>query len=120
MQTARRPLRRAYLVLALISFVAFPVFAAERSRIKAEDYQIDAEIFPQTHQLTARAHVKFTVLADTNFGSFELNNGLRVTKVLDSSGKPLSAERISQDNVVRVAFPNGLAKGSTGTLTFDY
>lgn len=120
MQIARRPLRRAYFLLGFIFLVALPAFAAEKSRIKAEDYQIDVEIFPQTHQLTARARVKFTATADTNFGSFELNNGLRVTKVLDANGKPLSAERISQDNLVRVAFPNSLTQGTTGTLTFDY
>ncbi|HKD13879.1 MAG TPA: M1 family aminopeptidase [Candidatus Angelobacter sp.] len=120
MQTARRPLRRASLFFVLICSLTFPVLGAEKSRVKAEDYQIDAEIYPQTHQLTARARVKFTALNDTNFGSFELNNALRVTKVLDASGKALTAERISQDNAVRVAFPNGLSKGATGTLTFEY
>src|SRR5690349_22733443 len=105
MQIARRPLRRAYLVLGLILSLALPVLGAEKSRVKAEDYVIDAEIFPQTHQLSAHARVKFTALDDTNFGSFELNNGLRVSKILDANGKPMTAERISQDNAVRVAFP---------------
>jgi len=120
MHIARRPLRRAYLLLGLALSLALPALGAEKSRVKAVDYQIDAEIFPQTHQLVAHAKVKFTALSDTNFGSFELNNALRVTKVLDANGKPLSAERISQDNVIRVSFPAGMAKGDTGTLTFEY
>lgn len=120
MHIARRPLRRAYLLLGLALLLTLPVLGAEKSRVKADDYQIDAEIFPQTHQLVGHARVKFTALSDTNFASFELNNSLRVTKVLDANGKPLSAERISQDNVVRVSFPSGLTKGATGTLTFDY
>ena len=120
MHIARRPLRRAYLLLGLALSLALPALGAEKSRVKAVDYQIDAEIFPQTHQLVSHAKVKFTALSDTNFGSFELNNALRVTKVLDANGKPLSAERISQDNVIRVSFPAGMAKGDTGTLTFEY
>ena len=120
MQIARRPLRRAYLLLGLMFSLLLPAMGAERSRVKAEDYLIDAEIFPQNHQLSARARVKFTALDDTQFGSFELNNALRVTKVLDANGKPLSAERISQDNVIRVAFPNGLTKNQSGTITFEY
>ena len=120
MHIARPPLRRAYLLLGLALSLTLSALGAEKSRVKAEDYQIDAEIFPQTHQIVAHARVKFTAINDTNFGSFELNNALRVTKVLDANGKPLSAERISQDNVIRVSFPAGMTKGSTGTLTFDY
>jgi aminopeptidase N len=123
MHSARRPLRRACLVFtSILVFLScvLPVLGAERSRVKAQDYLIDVEIFPQTHQLAARARVKFLALDDVNFASFELNNALRVTKVSDANGKPLSAERISQDNVIRVAFPNGLRKGSTNTITFDY
>ena len=120
MQIARRPLRRAYLFLGLILSFALPLLGAEKSRVKAEDYVIDLEIFPQTHLLSAHAKVKFTALDDTNFGSFELNNALRVSKILDANGKAVTAERISQDNVVRVAFPNGLKKGASSTLTFDY
>src|SRR3954465_3072776 len=120
MQIARRPLRRALLFVGLIASLCLPALAAERSRIKAEDYVIDAEIVPKTHRLTARAKVKFTALEDVNFASFDLHNGLRVTKVLDEKGKPLTAERVTQDNTVRITFPTTMLKGSTATLTFDY
>jgi len=120
MQIARRPLRRACLYFGLLFSLVLSGLGAEKSRVKAEDYVIDAEIVPRTHHLTARAKVKFTALDDTNFGTFELNNGLRVTRVADGNGRALTAERISQDNAVRVAFPNGMAKGSAITLTFEY
>ncbi|HWZ44773.1 MAG TPA: M1 family aminopeptidase [Candidatus Saccharimonadales bacterium] len=81
---------------------------------------IDAEITPKTHRLTARARVKFTALDDTNFGTFELNNALRPTRILDASGHTLSGERISTENAVRINFPNGLVKGSSNVITFEY
>ena len=89
-------------------------------RLRVDDYQIDAELSPHSHKLTARAKVKFTALEDLNVASFELNNGLRVTKVTDAAGKPLSVERITQDSTVRVALPAGLPKDTSTTLTFEY
>src|SRR2546421_2353538 len=120
MRTARPPVGRAYLFFILVLASALPALGAEKSRIKAQDYVIDAEIIPKTHHLTAHAKVKFTALDDVNFATFELNNALRPTRVLDEKGKVLTAERISQDNAVRVVFPAGLTKGSSTTLTFDY
>ena len=120
MQHARRPLRRATFIFALIVSLLTPVLAAEKPRVKAEDYVIDVELVPRTHHLIGKAKVKFVALEDTNFASFELNNGLRVSKIFDERGKSLTGERISQDNAIRVAFPNGLTKGATTTLTFDY
>jgi hypothetical protein len=119
MQTARRPLRRAWLLFGLIVSLLAPALG-QKSRVKAEDYVIDAEIAPKTHRLTARAKVKITARDDINFASFELHNGLHVTKVLDANGRPLTAERVSQENAIRVTFPTALAKGATTTLTFDY
>lgn len=118
----RRP-RRALstpIAVLLLLFVALPGWAAEKQRLRVDDYQIDAELTPHTHRIAARARVKFTALEDLNVASFELNNAMRVNKVLDAAGKPLSAERVTQDFTVRVQLPNGLAKDRSTTLTFDY
>jgi aminopeptidase N len=118
----RRP-RRALttsFALLLLFFIALPGWAAEKQRLRVDDYQIDAELTPHTHRIAARAKVKFTALEDLNVASFELNNAMRVNKVLDAAGKPLSAERVTQDFTVRVQLPNGLPKDSSTTLTFDY
>ena len=118
----RRP-RRALstpIAVLLLLFVALPGWAAEKQRLRVDDYQIDAELTPHTHRIAARAKVKFTALEDLNVASFELNNAMRVNKVLDAAGKPLSAERVTQDFTVRVQLPNGLPKDSSTTLTFDY
>jgi hypothetical protein len=120
MQIARRSLRRAGLTLALIVSLLAPALAAERARVKAEDYVIDAEIVPKTHRLLARAKVKITALDDTSFATFELSNALRPTRIVDGNGKPLTSERISADSSLRVSFPAPLTKGTSTTLTFEY
>src|SRR5271154_2304834 len=117
--------RRALSVLTrsltvLLLLLAAPSWAAEKARLRVDDYQIELELTPHLHQMTARAKVKFTALQDVSVAVFELNNDLRVTKVLDEKGQPLSAERVTQDSTVRVPLPAGLAKDASTTLTFEY
>jgi len=119
------PFRRAKGVLAgslflVLFFLTLPARAAEKARLRVDDYQIEAELSPHLHQMTARAKVKFTALQDLNVAIFELNNAFRVTRVLDANNKPLSAERLTQDFTVRVPLTGGLTKDSSTTLTFEY
>src|SRR5580704_11577552 len=119
-------LRRAQSVLSassallLLIFIAIPSWAAEKAHLRVDDYQIEAELTPHLHQISARAKVKFTALQDMNTAIFELHNGMRVTRVLDENNQPLSAERVTQDSTIRVALPAGLAKDASTTLTFEY
>ncbi len=64
--------------------------------------------------------MKFTALETLNIATFELHNALRVTKVTDDAGKPVSAERGVQDSSVRVQLSKELAKDESTTLTFEY
>ncbi|MBI3646740.1 MAG: peptidase M1 [Acidobacteriales bacterium] len=109
-----------YLALFLSFVAAQPVLAAEKPRLRVDDYQIDAELLPQTHKLTARATVKITALEDVSVAAFQLNNALRITKLVDANNKPLNPERNTQDSSVRFALTSGLAKNASTTLTFDY
>src|SRR4051794_16949204 len=122
MQVQPRRQRRAFVSLTIVLLFLMPVpsWAAEKMRLRVDDYQIDAELNPHSHKLTARSKVRFTALEDLNVATFELNNGLRVTKVLDAAGKSLNAERITQDSTVRVALPAGLTKDASSFLTFEY
>jgi len=106
--------------LLVLIFISIPSWAAEKARLRVDDYQIEAELTPHLHQISARAKVKFTALQDLNTAIFELHNGLRVTKVLDDQNQPLSAERVTQDSTVRVPLPAGLTKNDSTTLTFEY
>src|SRR6202167_6378447 len=104
----------------LLLFCCSPSWAAEKTRLRVDDYQIDAELIPHTHKLTARAKVKFTALETLNIATFELHNALRVTRVTDDAGKPVSAERGVQDSSVRVQLSKELAKDESTSLTFEY
>jgi aminopeptidase N len=108
------------LTLCLLVLLAQPSWAAEKARLRVDDYQIEATLEPHLHQITARAKVKFTAQQDLSVAVFDLHNDLRVTKVLDEKNQPLSAERVTQDSTVRVPLPNGLAKDASTTLTFEY
>jgi hypothetical protein len=108
------------LTLSLVVLLALPSWAAEKARLRVDDYQIEAELDPHLHQITARAKVKFTALQNLSVAVFELHNDLRVTKVVDEKNQPLSAERVTQDSTVRVPLPAGLSKDASTTLTFEY
>jgi aminopeptidase N len=113
---------------ALCSAIAFflclaisrPSLAAEKTRLRADDYQIDVELLPQSHKLSAHVVVKVTALEDISIATFQLNNDLRITKLTDAANKPLSPERNTQDSTVRFALNSGLAKNASTTFTFDY
>src|SRR6202521_4096085 len=108
-----------FLVLLLL-LVSLPAWAADKMRLRVDDYQIDADITPHAHKLSARAKVKFTALEDLTVATFELHNDLRVTKVTDETGKPLTAERGTQDSTIRVQLPTTMPKEYSTTLTFEY
>src|SRR5271154_6862972 len=114
--------RRALTIFltSLFLLVSLPAWAAEKTRLRVDDYQIDAELTPHSHKIAARAKVKFTALEDITAATFELHNGLRVTKVTDDAGKTLTNERITQDFTVRVLLSKPLSKDSSASITFKY
>jgi len=121
-----RPARRALgltlvFLLSLFTLLANrPALAAEKTRLRADDYQIDVELLPQTHKLTARATVKVTALENLNVATFQLNNALRITKLTDANNKPLTPERNTQESTVRFALNSDITKNTSTTFTFEY
>jgi len=111
---------RVHVLVLFVFILASTCFAAEKPRIQINDVAVSAVITPQTHQMKAQARVRFTALDDITIAVFELHNGLRPTRVLDSNGQPLSAERVSQDSTVRIALGSGMSKGASDTLYFEY
>ncbi len=120
MSLAPRLFGRAPILACSLLLLGISSFAAEKQRIRVDDYEITAELLPKAHKLTARAQVRFTALDDISVATFELHNALRVTKVEDAEAHPLTAERVTQDSTVRVPLSSGVAKGATATLIFSY
>src|SRR5215471_6306391 len=119
--SGRKPKTVVPILGILLLLASIPGWAApEKMRLRVNNYQIDAELSPHAHKITAKAKVEFTALEDLSYATFELHNGLRLTKVTDGAGKTLNAERVTQDSTVRVNLPTGLTKDTSSTLTFEY
>ena len=73
--------------VALASLAALsPAVAQERKpRIDVQHYSIEAEVDPRAQTLNATAQVRFVPLENTSTVSFELNNALNVSKVVDGA-----------------------------------
>src|SRR5207244_3922990 len=92
-----------------------------RSRIDVDRYVINAEVSPRTQSLTGVVAVQFVPLDDNiSSASFELNNALNVSKVIDERGRQIPASRSQQDFTVRLSFEEPLPKGKPATVTFYY
>ncbi len=92
-----------------------------KSRIHLDSYVIDVDINQHTQSLAAKAAVKFTPLDDNeNSVSFELNNALNVSKVLDEQNREVPVSRTQQDFSVHVNFNEYLQKSKPTTVTVFY
>src|ERR1051326_4143123 len=115
--------RNCRIVLAALAAAGLVMAQDRRAapRIDVQEYAIDAEISPNTGTLEAKTAVRF-VPADDNITSatFELNNALNVSRVVDEQGKQISASRNQQDFSVRLNFDAPLPKGKPVTITFFY
>lgn len=116
-----RRLGAAFGVIALLGATATSAMA-QRSRPQMDitGYVIHAEIDPTFSKLTATADVTFTALDDLTTATFELNNGLNITKLTDATGAALNSERLTTNSTVRVTLETPVAKGSSTTFHFEY
>ena len=110
--------------IALLAASALPAQqekASSRARIDVQKYFIDVDINPRTQALSANVKVSFVPLDDNlTSATFELNNALNITRVVDDTGKQIPASRSTQDTAVRLTFATPLTKGKPSTLTFTY
>src|SRR3954452_2312254 len=107
-------------VFASLAPASTAVAQERRSRIDVEQYTIEAEVNPRTQSLAANVQVRFVPLDDTSSATFELNNALNVSKVVDGAGRQVPASRSQQDFTVRLNFPETLKKGQAQTVTLTY
>ena len=112
--------RCLYLLVSLALIACSQAKGAEKPRLRVDDYQISVELLPETHKLAGHAVVKVTALEELSAATFQLNNALRVTKLVDAGNKPLTPERNTQESSIRFSLNSDLAKNATTTFTFDY
>ncbi len=107
--------------LALLCLTAAASAQERRARIRVENYAIDAEVQPATQALIAIAQVRFVPLDNnTSSATFELNNALNISRVVDDKGAQINDTRNQQDSTVRMSFDQPLSKGQPVTLKFTY
>ncbi len=108
--------------LALIFLAAAAGQAQERrARIHVEHYTIDAEVQPVTQAISATAEVQFAPLDNnTSVVTFELNNALNVTRIVDAKGAQINATHNQGDFTEKLNFDPPLAKGQPVTVKFTY
>jgi hypothetical protein len=115
---------RKFAVAALVLGVSLAATAQERRsapRIDVQAYTIDAEISPNTQSIAVKATVNFVPTDDgVNSASFELNNALNVSRVLDPQGKQIPTARNQQEGSVQLSFDQALPKGQPASVTFFY
>ena len=119
----RRQRAAAFLAAGLLLLAGSVRASAQerRNRIRVVAYAIDAEVSPNTQSLSAKATVQFVPLDDNSTAAtFELNNALNVSRVVDAAGKQIPASRNQQDFTVRLNFEAPLAKGRPVSVTFYY
>jgi hypothetical protein len=111
---------------SLVNLVAGGAVAQDRSqrgsggRIDVQSYLIDAQIDPAAQTINATALVRFIPLENTNSLTFELNNALSLSKVVDEDGRQIPASRMQADMSVGLTLPQMLQKGKVAALTFIY
>lgn len=109
-----------FLGIFLATVASRPALAAEKTRLRVDDYQISVQLLPESHKLVAQATVKVTALEDLSVAAFQLNNSLRITKLTDANNKPLAPERNTQDSTVRFELNSDVPKNSSTTFKFEY
>ena len=121
MSALLRFLRIPAATLLPLCFLTVTALAAPiKVQMQITGYVISADLDPAVNRLTATADVTFTALDELSNPTFELNNGLQVTKATDAQGKPLQYERLTNNNTVRFTPATPLPKGTTTTYHFEY
>ncbi|PYV15516.1 MAG: peptidase M1 [Acidobacteria bacterium] len=120
LQHSTRSFAAVWLVLG-VPFLLVPGGARAQTSpppFTVDRYVIDAKLFPSTHTLSAQVEIHFTPQADLRSLSFELNSALKVSKVLNASGRELGFHQDGQ--TFGTDFPDALKSGSASSITVTY
>ena len=121
MSALSRFLRTPFATLLALCLVTVAASAAPvKVPMQITGYVISADLDPAVNRLSATADVTFTALEELTDPTFELNNGLQVTKATDQQGKTLEYERLTNNSTVRFTLATPIPKGTSTTWHFEY
>jgi len=115
-----RILRTTSLTALTLCLTATVWAAPAKPQLQITSYLINADLDPSVNRLSATADVTFTALEELTTPTFELNNGLQITKVTDAQGHPLESERLTNNSTVRFTLATPIPKGTSTTFHFTY
>lgn len=125
-QAERKERRRRGLLAAGLMLLAAGLFPpalsaqAERSPFRITGYDLEVELLPEVHQLTAQA--RLSVVANEPLASLRLHlhRNLKVEKVTDGGGQELPFEQLAQAGSFRVDLPQTVQTDQPATLAITY
>src|SRR3984885_8618183 len=121
MYSLPRTLRASAAIFAATTLLTVSTWAAPaKPQIQVTGYVVNADLDPATNKLSATAAVTFTALEDLTSVTFELNNGLQLTKLTDATNKPLQSERLTNNSTVHITLAAPIPKGASTTYHFEY
>src|SRR6187399_875356 len=108
----------AAMTVALPLFGQLPAASQDRrARIDVQHYVIDADINPENQTISGNVQIRFVPEDATSSVSFELNNAMNVSRIVDGAGRQVPASRSQQDFRVTLNFPEALQKGQPAQVT---
>ncbi|HTG73588.1 MAG TPA: hypothetical protein VMB70_07455, partial [Terriglobia bacterium] len=95
-----------------------PAETSDRPRVDVESYTIDITLMPAEHMLKGTAEVKLRQLERAAYLTFDLDNRLRIDKVI-LDGAEARFRQYDLDDTVEVSTANGQIS-EVSTLRFEY
>jgi aminopeptidase N len=90
-------------------------------RVDVQNYAIQADLTPESHELKATAAITFQAIEPTDVVVFQLSENLSVQKVLDERGVELEfGQDESGPGLLTIRFPNPLSAGAATTVKVEY
>ncbi|MGH9431727.1 MAG: M1 family aminopeptidase [Terriglobia bacterium] len=116
----KQEMARAFvLMLGALLWVALPASGqTSSSRFEVTHYTIDATLYPSTHIVAAKVAIDLTPKTDLTEADFSLDSALKVTKVIDAQGQPVSFQQ--QGLSLKLSFLNPLPQGKSTMVAVEY
>ncbi|MGH9453632.1 MAG: M1 family metallopeptidase, partial [Terriglobia bacterium] len=111
--------RPSVIILGALLCWALPAFGQTApSRFEVTHYNIDATLYPSTHVLAAKVAIDLTPKTDLTEVDLTLDSALKVKKVIDAQGQPVSFQQ--QGLSLSLSFLNPLPQGKPAMVAVEY